>query len=127
MMADQERCTSVFADLDDVLRLFNGVCDGLLEQDVLDTGGKSQLGGLNMERIGQRNSNCIQVFLLEKQRIVVIQRNAEFFRNLYIVIAKTSNSNQFDFRVCLCITSDFRALVQTENRKLNLIHQNPLP
>ena len=110
-----------------MLRLFNGVCDGLLEQDVLDTGGKSQLGGLNMECIRQRNSNCIQVFLLEKQRIVVIQRNAEFFRNLYIVIAKTSNSNQFDFRVCLCIASDFRALVQTENRKLDLIHQNPLP
>ena len=36
MVPNQKRCTCIFADLDDVLSFLNGVCDGLLEQDVLN-------------------------------------------------------------------------------------------
>ena len=36
MVPDKQRSPRFLADLDDVLALFNGVCDGLLEQDVLN-------------------------------------------------------------------------------------------
>ena len=43
-----------------------------------------------MERVGQHDSNCVQVFLLEKQMYSRCTENAKFFRNLYIVITETS-------------------------------------
>ena len=80
-----------------------------------------------MERIGQCDCDCVQIFLLEKQRVIVIQRNAQLFCDLHIMIAEAGNGNQLNLGIRLCIAGNFGALVQTENCQLNLIHEDPLP
>ena len=95
-----------------MLGLLDGVRDGLLEQDVLDAGRQGELGGLNMERVGQCDRHCVQILLLKKQRVIVVQRNAQFLGNLLVVLAEAGHGHQIDFRIRFCVTGYFRALVK---------------
>ncbi len=122
MVPHQKRCPCVLADLDDVAGVFHGVRDGLLKQDVLDARCQRKLNGRNMQVVGKRNGDCVQVFLLKEQRVVVVQANAQLFGNRHVVVAEAGNRDQVDFRVRLRVACNLGALVQTEYCHLDSIH-----